>query len=203
MKRIAIVHQEFLSEGIPDALHLNARTDRDWERWSEYVMHVSFEFATGGGWGERMDWHAYHLAQLASAVGRPLHLILRGGTKVLRSLAAELSGLTVLETSVFVKTMKRQQAQLNAKGLVEWSGCPTESAEMLDRLFAAELAYGVGILCWAGRAVCAAAKGGRVTPKPLTFTAVDELGFAAARGLLDPTQLNCVTAPKDSARFWS
>jgi hypothetical protein len=142
MKRIAIVHQEFLSEGLPAALHLNARTERDWERWSEYVAdrpeitHVSFEFATGAGWGDRMEWHAHQLAQLAGGVGRPLHLILRGGTKVVRSLAAAFSGLTILETSAFVKTMKRQQARLNAKGLVEWSPSPTQSTELLDRLFA-------------------------------------------------------------------
>jgi hypothetical protein len=142
MKRIAIVHQEFLGEGLPAALHLNARTERDWERWTEYVAgrpevtHVSFEFATGAGWGERMDWHAFQLAQLADAVGRPLYLILRGGTKVLGPLAAAFSGVSVLETSTFVKTMKRQRAQLNAKGIIEWTPCPTESAEMLDRLLA-------------------------------------------------------------------
>lgn len=142
MKRIAIVHQEFLSEGLPAALHLNARTERDWERWTEYVTarsevtHVSFEFATGAGWGERMDWHAHQLTELARAVGRPLHLILRGGMRVLRPLAAAFSGLTVLETSAFVKTMKRQRAQLNAKGLIEWTPCPTEGEEMLDRLLA-------------------------------------------------------------------
>lgn len=142
MKRIAILHQEFLSEGLPAALHLNARTERDWERWAEFVVarpevtHVSFEFATGAGWGERMDWHAHQLTELARAVGRPLHLVLRGGTKVLRLLAAAFSGVTVLETSVFIKTMKRQRAELNAKGLIEWVPCLTTSDEMLDQLLA-------------------------------------------------------------------
>lgn len=32
LKRIAIVHEEFLNEGLPAALHVNARTDKDWER---------------------------------------------------------------------------------------------------------------------------------------------------------------------------
>ena len=83
MKRIAIVHQEFLSEGMPAALHVNARTDRDWERWREYVAarpevaHIAFEFGTGAGWGERMGWHTAQLAQLARAVNRPLHLVVR------------------------------------------------------------------------------------------------------------------------------
>jgi hypothetical protein len=33
MKRIAIVHGEFLEAGMPGALHVNGRTDRDFERW--------------------------------------------------------------------------------------------------------------------------------------------------------------------------
>jgi hypothetical protein len=56
-KRIMIVHEEFLSEGLPAALHVNARTERDWERWTEYIAarpeltHIAFEFATGAGLG--------------------------------------------------------------------------------------------------------------------------------------------------------
>lgn len=55
MKRIAIVHEEFLHESVPAALHVNARTERGWERWGEYigqrpeVTHIAFEFATGAG----------------------------------------------------------------------------------------------------------------------------------------------------------
>ena len=37
MKRIAIVHSEMLSEGLPAALHVNGRTDTDFQRWISYI----------------------------------------------------------------------------------------------------------------------------------------------------------------------
>ena len=63
IKRIALTHEEFLSNGIAAALHLNARTDRDWSRWAAYVKarpevtHVPFEFATGAGTISRVAWY--------------------------------------------------------------------------------------------------------------------------------------------------
>jgi hypothetical protein len=75
MKRIALVHQEFLNEGMPAALHVNARTERDWERWREFIVarpeitDLAFEFATGAGWAGRLDWHAEQLSHLAAAAG--------------------------------------------------------------------------------------------------------------------------------------
>jgi hypothetical protein len=140
MKRIAIVHEEFLSEGLPAALHVNARTERDWERWAEYiaarpeVTHVAFEFATGAGWARRTAWHSDQLVQLAGAVGRPLHLVVRGGGKILPALATAFSGITLLDTSVFMKTKSRQRAVLAAPGTVNWSPSPTESTEPVDAL---------------------------------------------------------------------
>lgn len=140
MKRIALVHEEFVSEGLPAALHVNARTERDWERWGEYVgarseiTHVSYEFGTGAGWGERTEWHAEQLAGLADTVKRPLHLVMRGGAKVRRFLEEAFAGLTVLDTSVFLKTMNRQRARLAPTGGVEWHSSPTEPDEMLDNL---------------------------------------------------------------------
>jgi hypothetical protein len=142
MKRIAIVHQEFLSEGLPAALHVNARTDKDWERWIEYIggrpeiTHIAYEFGTGSGWPGRIDWHAKQLADLAGTVDRPLHLVVRGGLKVLPLLKKSFAGLTLLDTSVFLKTMKRQRARLAVGGMVEWVPCPTEANEMLENLLA-------------------------------------------------------------------
>jgi len=140
MKRIALVHEEFLSEGLPAALHVNARTDRDWDRWREYialrpeVTHIAFEFATGAGWADRVEWHAAQLVQLAAAARRPLHLVVRGGGKVLSGLVAAFSAITVLETSTFLKTVKRQRATLTAAGIVSWRPSPTSETETLDSL---------------------------------------------------------------------
>jgi hypothetical protein len=142
IKRIALAHEEFLSEGIPAALHVNARTDQDWERWRAYIVsrpeitHIAFEFATGAGRAERIRWHADQLEWVAAAVDRPLHLVVRGGGKILPRLAAAFSRLTVLETSAFVKTVKRQQAELTATGAVTWRPSPTDGATTLDSLLA-------------------------------------------------------------------
>ena len=140
MKRIAVIHQEFLGEGMPAALHINARTERDWERWRDFVAareevtHLAFEFATGAGWGERINWYAEQLSRLACAVDRPLHLIVRGGTTILPRLAACFDSLTCLETSTFLKTMRRKAAVLRADGSLRWRHAPTDRSEPLDAL---------------------------------------------------------------------
>jgi hypothetical protein len=140
MKRIAIVHQEFLNAGMPAALHVNARTERDWERWGEYVAgrpeitHLAFEFGTGAGWAGRIDWHADNLVRLGSAVGRRMHLVVRGGITILPRLLAGYDKVTWLETSVFVKTIHRKAAFLRNDGAVRWQHAPTKQNEPLDKL---------------------------------------------------------------------
>jgi hypothetical protein len=140
MKRIALVHQEFLNEGMPAALHVNARTERDWERWCEFIVgrpeitDLAFEFATGGGWAGRLDWHAEQLSHLAAAVSRPLHLVVRGGITILPRLIAAFYKVTCLETSTFVKTMRRKAATVRADGAIRWKHAPTEPNEQLDAL---------------------------------------------------------------------
>lgn len=142
MKRIAITHEEFLSEGIPAALHVNARTERDWERWTEYiaarceVTHIAFEFATGAGRVARIGWHVNQLVKLAVAVERPLHLVMRGGAKVVSPLTAAFSRVTLLDTSLFMKTKSRQRAVLLRSGKVAWQPSPTETSETIDTLLA-------------------------------------------------------------------
>jgi hypothetical protein len=142
MKRIAIVHEEFLSEGLPAALHVNARTERDWSRWAEFIAtrseitHVAFEFGTGAGWARRTEWHTAQLIQLAKAVGRPLHLVVRGGSKVLPDLASAFGRVTFLDTSVFMKTKSRQRAVVQPSGTVAWEASPTQESETVDKLLA-------------------------------------------------------------------
>lgn len=143
IKRIAITHEEFLSEGLPAALHVNARTDQDWKRWRSFVAgrpeitHIAFEFTTGTSRASRMKWYADQLAGLAASAERPLHLVVRGGGKVMATLLSAFSRVTALNTSAFVKTIKRQQAMLTTTGAVIWCPSPTEDAEPLDALLAA------------------------------------------------------------------
>jgi hypothetical protein len=141
MKRIALVHAEFLDGGVPAALHVNARSERDAERWRDYVRdreeitHLAYEFATGAGRVERRNLHADWLARIASAAARPLTLVIRGGIEVLPVLTQAFASVVSIETSAFMKTMKRQQAALAGNGGLAWSSVPTEADQPLDDLF--------------------------------------------------------------------
>lgn len=127
MKRIAVTHEEFLREGLPAALHVNARTEQDWVRWTEYirqrseVMHVAFDFNTRAGWAGRIDWQVAQLSNLAQGVGRPLHLVVRAvGRNVLPRLVNSFGGTTVLDTNSFMKTVYRQRAVETNDGKIYW-----------------------------------------------------------------------------------
>ena len=141
MKRIAITHEEFLREGMPAALHVNARTERDWERWINFIArrseitHVAFEFATGAGRTGRIKWHANQLCRLAESVGRPMHLVLRAANdNILSNLVSGFAQTTVLDTTSFIKTVHRQRAIETAHGKLDWKPSPTAKNAPLDDL---------------------------------------------------------------------
>jgi len=154
MKRIALVHQEFLSEGLPAALHVNGRTETDFGRWSEYVAsrpeitHLAYEFTTGTGWAGRQQQHAEWLCNLAGSVARPLTLVLRGGMEVFPTLAVAFASVTLLDTSSFMKAMMRKRAVLN--GTLGWCSAPTSTGAPVDDL----LAHNVNaVQTWIGKMV--------------------------------------------------
>ena len=141
MKRIAITHSEFLQEGLQAALHVNARTERDWERWTEYILlrdevtHIAFEFQTGAGWAGRIRWQAAQLANLARGVGRPLHLTLRGGgMDILPDLVEAFDKTTLFETMSFMKTIHRQRGTRAEDGSLKWETSLTAPKEPVDEL---------------------------------------------------------------------
>ena len=143
MKRIALTHEEFLREGLPAALHVNARTERDWERWTEYlqqrneVTHVAFEFKTGAGWAGRIDWQVAQLTSLAQAVGRPLHLVVRAASgKTLQRLIRAFEATTVLDTTSFIKSVKRQRAIETSNGKIDWETSIMAQNAPVDELLA-------------------------------------------------------------------
>jgi hypothetical protein len=146
MKRIALVHEEFLSEGMPAALHVNGRTNADFRRWAAYVAarpeitHLAYEFTTGTALVGQREQHAAWLAGVAAAAGRPLHLAMRGGATVLPILSPAFAHLTVLDTSIFMKTMMRRRAVPAGNMRLAWRRAPTATAEPLDDLFADNLA---------------------------------------------------------------
>lgn len=146
IKRIGLVHYEFLSEGMPVALHINGRTDTDFRRWTEFVQarpeitHLAYEFTTGTGWAGRREQHAAWLAELAMQIGRPIDLVVRGGTEVLPALASVFSRVTVLDTTSFMMTMMRQRAVPSGNFRMVSEPAPTTKGEPLDGLLASNIA---------------------------------------------------------------
>jgi hypothetical protein len=137
IKRIGLVFSEFLNEGLPAALHVNGRTDMDFLRWSQFiaerpeVTHIAYEFRTMSG---RQQTHVDWLVGLTRSVGRPLHLLVRGGSEFLPTLREAFAGVTFLDTSVFMKTMKRQRAHRRMDGVMVWQKNPTDRGAPLDDL---------------------------------------------------------------------
>jgi hypothetical protein len=141
IRRIAITWEEFISAGIPAALHVNARTDRDWSNWADFISErpevtaIAFEYATGAGWKERMAWHTAKLVGLTQRVGRTFRVVIRGGLPVIPQLEATYRAVSYIDTTSFMKTIKRQKAFLDA-GVLRWSKNRDPKQAFLDELLA-------------------------------------------------------------------
>ncbi len=146
IKRIALSWSELMAGGVLAALHLNARTDHDYRRWTQFVRArpevtvVAFEFGTGAGYQSRIDWHVDRLCALADRAGRPLTLVLRGGIPALARLRAHFDQVILIETDAFARTLKRRRAEINAAGRLRWVKVTTEKGAPLDELMAHNIA---------------------------------------------------------------
>lgn len=140
MKRIMIAFTEMARAGLPTALHVNARTERDYDRWAEVIAArkeincLTVEFATGAGRGTRIDWHIACLQSLADSAARPLRLVVRGGHRGLEALRRSFSAVTMIDTDAFTKTRCRKQAVFTAAGKLVWQNHPTELGAPIDTL---------------------------------------------------------------------
>lgn len=141
IKRIAIAHQEFLAEGLPCALHVNARTETDMKRWTEFVcarpeiQHIAYEFLTGAGWRSRRQRHVEWLEQLAKSTERPLILVLRGATEMVPRLSRAFDQVIVIESTAFMRAVKRQRG-ISTNRAPTWHGVPTPIGTPIDDFLA-------------------------------------------------------------------
>jgi hypothetical protein len=146
MKRIALCWHELATSGLSVALHPNGRTEKDFERWTGFIAarpeirYLSFEFTTGASGPAQSMKYAGKLVELARAAGRPMHLIVMGGYAVWPMLAGAFETLTVLETSIFMKTQHRQRVVPSGSGRMRCERVVTARDEMLDELLAANAA---------------------------------------------------------------
>ncbi|WP_441323993.1 hypothetical protein [Inquilinus sp. CA228] len=141
MKRIALVNDEFLQAGMPSALHVNARSDTDNERWIDFVAerpeitHLAYEFTTGSGRLGRCEVHAGWLARLAHSIDRPLTIVIRGGLEMLPVLVEAFDKVVVLDTSAFMRAVNRRNAIIDENAAISWEHIPTPPEEGVDDAF--------------------------------------------------------------------
>ena len=142
MKRILLAWTEMASAGIATALHVNGRTKHDYIRWSDLIAErpeiqiLAFEFATGCGRAERIDWHVNELRGLAQRVGRPLTIVVRGGGRKLEELRQNFAHVTLVETEAFARTLRRRRAYLTEAGRLKWAKHATPVGAPIDDLLA-------------------------------------------------------------------
>jgi hypothetical protein len=142
MKRILLTWTEMAAAGLPAGLHVNGRTLQDYVRWGDLIAKrpeieiLAFEFATGCGRGERIDWHVAQLCALADRVGRPLVLVIRGGGRKLGELRSHFANVSLIETEAFSRTIRRRRAYLAESGRLKWAKFPTPKGAPIDDLLA-------------------------------------------------------------------
>lgn len=140
MKRILICWSEFYAYGIPTSLHLNARTDYDWKRWTDFIGarpeidSISFEYATGAGVAERGRWHTENLIKLGSDLKRNIQLVIRGGYKYLGELHKAFPNLVFIDTSSFIKSAKRQALIWQDEVNYRWVSVASPKMQFIDEL---------------------------------------------------------------------
>jgi hypothetical protein len=126
IKRNALLAQELLSLGVPMALHINACTDTDYLRYAEFLKErnefqaISFEFITGTGYPSRIWWHVKKLVELSNFVGRPLQLVLRGGTNALSVLAAVYPNIVVVDSDPLFRALHRKRMVFGNDGHIQY-----------------------------------------------------------------------------------
>jgi len=126
MKRIAWVWYHMTQGGLCTALHVNGRTDHDFVRWAEFirlqpaVKAIAFEFLTGTATKQSAELSCKRLAVLASNVGRDLTLVVRGNADAARSLRASFKQVVFIDSTAYMRSMKRRRAYLNESGKVAY-----------------------------------------------------------------------------------
>lgn len=140
IKRIGIAWQEIVQGGVPAALHINARTDRDYQRVTEFIAErpevneIAFEFGTGANWPLRRNFHVAKLAAIPRAIGRSIRLVMIGGLPALPILARAYPDLTVIDTTAFMTALHRQRLYASNDGRVSRRSELTEAGAPVDAL---------------------------------------------------------------------
>ncbi|MEH7839767.1 DUF4417 domain-containing protein [Rhizobium laguerreae] len=140
MKRIAILWSEFEENRIACALHVNSRTYRDFERWAAFVSErpeiqvISYEFITGSGRKDRREFHIQGLCAIAQVADRPIDIVVRGDPDVVAQLRPHFRSVIYIDTTAYIKTIKRQRAVRANNNSLDWVSTTTTHPSQVDNM---------------------------------------------------------------------
>ena len=140
-KRQLLCLAEFVGAGLNPVPHLNAVQPGDWRFWRRFLAEnpsitvIAVEFQTGNRSRCEGERAVSELVRLQEGAGRCLHPLVIGGTQFLERIAADFSGASFVDSTPFMKTVKRQSlARKATTGKRQWVRSPTAPGESLDRL---------------------------------------------------------------------
>jgi hypothetical protein len=138
-RRLQLTTEELSAAGVAVAPHLNAITTKDWDVWANLlrnqpqIQYVAKEFQTGLRFPELGRQAVDALAVLQDRAGRPLHPLLFGSLHLAREVAARFTNFTFIDSTPFMKTMKRQRL-LSGHSRPRWKASHSQPNELLDDL---------------------------------------------------------------------
>lgn len=139
-KRSLICANEMSEVGLSTIPYLMAVTNHDWKIWQRFlednpsIKFVAKEFQTGGRRKEVAHWHLKNLALLQDKLKRRLHPIAIGGIKHIPRLKALFDSFTVVSSTVYLKTVKRQKAFIKSPNKLSWESNSGGQYKSLDEL---------------------------------------------------------------------
>jgi hypothetical protein len=140
---------EMQQAGLSPVPHLSAVEPADWRFWEWYLRDrpgirvVAVEFETGNKNPTEGRKVIDRIASIQEAVGRRLHLLAIGGTQFTEYLAGRLEAFTLLDSTPFMKAVKRQVFDPN-KPIRPWKKVRTERGQAIDPLIVHNLTHYAG-----------------------------------------------------------
>lgn len=141
MKRIAWMWYAMNEAGIPTALHVNGRTDHDFERWASFiaarpeVTSIAFEFLTGAKQDIDAERYMARLTALRASVGRPLLLAVRGAAEHAHRLEQVFEQVVWLDASPYFRAVHRQEPIFGDDGVLRYCARRARREEPIGALF--------------------------------------------------------------------
>lgn len=136
-KRSLICAEELSRAGLPTVPYLSGITEADWSFWASFLRErpditmVAKEFQTGLSHPEQGRRALLRLRRLQDRIGRPLHVLIIGGTRFRQEIGAWLRRWTIIDSSPFFRAVKRRQAIRKRPHRVDWVARPGSSVASL------------------------------------------------------------------------